>query len=324
MSRTHQRSRRRSKPAAIIKQLLTIAVAGTITSASIAAEPTWYPSKFGADDTLGAINLLDHKNVLRAIGLIKTGKVYSLALETNRDTPAYEPRKYSISITKSPEPTGKNQITYLDDQLTTHVGIGTQIDGLGHVGINSVHYNGVPLETFYSQSGLKKFGTHKLPPIVTRGILLDMAAYFDVEMVPEGTGYNKKEILGALKRQNLAIETGDVVIFHSGWHRLLGVDNKRWIAAHPGPGEEGAHFLATQGVVAVGADAPALEVIPFEDADRPLIVHQTLLVKHGVYILESLNTTELAADKVNEFMFVLGVPKLAGSVQGIIHPVAIH
>jgi kynurenine formamidase len=55
-----------------------------------------------------------------------------------------------------------------------------------------------------------------------------------------------------------------VVIFHSGWNQLLGVDDERWLAAHPGLGEDGAEFLAAKGVVAVGADTPALEVIPFE------------------------------------------------------------
>jgi kynurenine formamidase len=87
---------------------------------------------------------------------------------------------------------------------------------------------------------------------------------------------------------------------------------------------EGAHYLASLGVVAVGADTWAVEAIPFEDPVRPFEVHQTLLAKHGVYILENMVTDALAADGVSEFFFTLGAPRLEGTVQAIINPVAIR
>ncbi len=278
---------------------------------------------FGENDTLGAVNLLQSSDVIRAIKTVKSGKVYSLALETNSNTPAYGDRSYSVKVFKGSKATGTNKVTGLDDQVTMHLGIGTQIDGLGHIGSNFVHYNGVHLNEFYSENGLKKFGTSEIPPIVTRGILLDMTSWFGVDRVAEGTAYNVKEIEGVLEKQGLTIEKGDVVIFHSGWNSLLGQDNKRWLSAHPGPGEQGAKYLASKGIVAVGADSAALEVIPFEKEGKVFPVHQELLVNNGVYVLEAINTAELAADGVFEFMFVLGIPKLAGTVQAIIHPLAI-
>ena len=143
-------------------------------------------------------------------------------------------------------------------------------------------------------------------------------------MVREGTAFNRTEIDAAASAQGIQIQRGDVVLFHTGWLQLLGVDNERYISSQPGLGVEGAEYLAELGVVAIGADTPALEVIPFENPQRIFAVHQTLLAKQGVYILESMNTAELAADEVQEFMFVLGQPKFKGAVQVVVNPIAIR
>ena len=93
---------------------------------------------------------------------------------------------------------------------------------------------------------------------------------------------------------------------------------------HPGLGVDGARYLAELGVVAVGADSTAVEVIPFENPNRPFDVHQTLLTKNGVYILENMWTRELATDRAYEFLFVLGQPKFKGAVQMVVNPIAIR
>jgi kynurenine formamidase len=159
---------------------------------------------------------------------------------------------------------------------------------------------------------------------VTRGVLLDMAALRGVETVPEGTAYNRAEIDAAAKRQGTEIRKGDVVIFHSGWHAVREKDPDRWWQMHPGPGVAGAQYLADLGVVAVGADSTAVEVLPSENEARPFEVHQVLLAKNGVYILENMWTNELAADGVHEFLFVLGQPKFVGAVQMVVNPIAIR
>ncbi len=74
----------------------------------------------------------------------------------------------------------------------------------------------------------------------------------------------------------------------------------------------------------IGADSAALEVIPFEQADTPFAVHATLLTKHGVHILETVDTALLAADGATEFLFVLGQPRFRGTVQMVVNPVAIR
>ena len=115
-----------------------------------------------------------------------------------------------------------------------------------------------------------------------------------------------------------------MVLFNTGWISLIGQDDKRFGSVEPGLGVEGARYLAEKGVVAVGADSWALEVIPFEPGTGVFEVHQVLLAQNGIYILENMNTAELAKDKAYEFMFVLGQPRYTGAVQAIINPVAIR
>jgi len=294
-------------------------------SASVLSQD-WVPSRYGADDRIGAANNLSSDIVLQAARLITTGKVYSLGVETAEDSPAYGSRTFTIDIIASGAnvPVGADVLTTHDERVTTSFGIGSQIDGLGHLGIGHQYYNGLTSEQIVADGGLVELGTHTIPPIVTRGVLLDMARHFGVDMVSEGTAFNRAQIEAAASAQGLQIRSGDVVLFHTGWMQLLGTDNQRFIAGQPGLGLEGAEYLADLGVVAVGADTPALEVIPFENPQRAFAVHQTLLAKEGVYVLENMNTAELAADGVQEFMFVLGQPKFKGAVQTVVNPIAIR
>jgi kynurenine formamidase len=143
--------------------------------------------------------------------------------------------------------------------------------------------------------------------------------------VPEGTAFNRKEIEAAMKRQNLApIARGDVVIFYTGWTKLIGKDDKRYGSVEPGLGVDGANYLASLGVSMVGADTWGLEVIPFEDPKKIFYVHQILLPQNGIFILENVVAEEAVRDGVYEGLFTLGVPRITGSVQGIINPVLLY
>lgn len=287
----------------------------------------WTKSKWGPDDEIGAANYMKPELVVKAAQLIKAGKTYALGIETNAKTPAYPPRGFKITIVQPGQAgtpgLGPSKTTYNDDIIDGWVGVGSQIDGLGHIGVEHVYYNGNKLADFADPSGLKKLGAEKIPPIVARGVLLDMAAHFGTDIVKEGTAFNTKEIEEVAKKQGVEIRQGDVVLFHTGWVSLIGKDDKRYNSGEPGLGVDGAKYLASKGVVAVGADTWGLEVVPFETKNI-FEVHQVLLPMNGTYILENMNTGPLAADKAYEFLFVLGVPRLTGAVQGIINPIAIR
>ncbi len=306
-----------------------VAALGLFMSLGASAQQNWFPSKWGPNDELGAANYLTPQLAADAAKLVKTGKTYSLGITVNTGTPAYPPRTCSIYIVQpgqqgSSEGLGPTKTTYNDDILNCWTGIGTQLDGLGHIGVGERYYNGNKWQDFGNIGGLKKLGADKIPPFVTRGVLLDMAAHYGVDVVKEGTAFNKAEIEAVAKKQGVEIRQGDVVIFHTGWLSLIDKDPKRFGSVEPGLGREGARYLVSKNVVAVGADTWAVEAIPFEPGAGVFEVHQILLPMSGTYILENINTAELVKDKVYEFMFVLGQNKYQGSVQSMINPVAIR
>jgi kynurenine formamidase len=291
------------------------------------AQEAWFPSRFGAADTLGAVNNLSPEGVRRAAALVKLGKVYSLAVPTGPDSPAYGDRSYKVQITPAPgtepKPTGDGAPTGYDEIVTTSMGIGTQMDGLGHVGIDHWAYNGRPAAAINTASGFKQ-DLSGIPPIVTRGVLIDMARHAGVAQLPAGRVFNQPEIQAAMRAQGVTVRRGDVVLFHTGWQAMAAQDKVRFLAGEPGIGEAGAAWLADQGVVAIGADTWALEALPAPDPSKPFRVHALLLAKKGVHILENIDTAELARDRATEFLFVLGQPKFVGTVQLVVHPVAIR
>lgn len=302
----------------------SVALFGAIAGAQA---QDWTKSKWGPDDEIGAANYLTPELALKAAQLVKTGKVYALGIPVDTKTPAYPPRAFKITVVQPGQAgspgMGPSKTTYNDDIIEGWVGVGSQLDGLGHIGVEHVYYNGNKIADFGDATGLKKLGIDKVPPMVTRGVLLDMAAHMGTDVVKEGTAFNTKEIEEVAKKQGVEIRQGDVVLFHTGWLSLIGKDDKRYNTGEPGVGVEGAKYLTSKGVVAVGADTWGVEVVPFETKNI-FEVHQILLPMNGTYILENMNTADLARDKVYEFMFVLGQPRFKGAVQSMINPVAIR
>jgi kynurenine formamidase len=297
-------------------------------AASRDAAPTWYPSRYGAGDTLGALNLLSPEKVVAAARLVRTGKTYALGVETGRDTPAFGTRTFQLFAVASGNGSGAtlgaNKAVYNDDWMLTWLGIGSQIDGLGHLGIDHRYYNGLPVADFWRPDGLAKLGLHELPPIVTRGVLLDVAAHQGVARLAAGTAISRKMLQAAATAQKVELREGDVVLVHTGWQSLASESPADFLASEPGIDVEAAEYLASLGIVAVGADTWGVEVFPNPDPAQIFPVHQTLLAKHGVYILENMSTAALAADDAYEFLFALGVPRFVGAVQMVVNPVAIR
>lgn len=300
---------------------------GLVMSVSAAQADDYFVQKFGKGDELGHANYLTAAKAKQAAKLVTKGKVYQLGMVTGPDTPAYGPRKFQMIVHQlndgSGTVLGPDKLVSNDDTVVTSVGIGSQLDGFGHIGKEHKYYNNTPAAEVVAPDGLLKFGTHALPGFVTRGVVLDMTKVFGKNPLPMGTAYTEADIKKAMKRQGVKITKGDVVLLHSGYMKA-NEGNKNLVPGEPGLGISGAHFLAKRGVVAIGADTWALEVLPSEDPKRVFPVHGILLSKYGVYILENMVTHDLVADGVSEFMFSLGVPKLKGAVQAIINPLAIR
>jgi kynurenine formamidase len=305
-----------------------VATAVCVGAATAQPQTCQTASKFGSEDEVGNLNHVTPARTLAAAKLVTTGKTYRLGIETNKDTPAYPPRRFAITILQPGQAggatLGPTKTTYNDDIVSGWNGIGSQIDGLGHVGIDSLYFNCNKAADFAMADGLTKLGIENVPAVATRGVVLDMAGYFMTDIVKEGTPYNRAEIEGAMKRQGItSIEKGDVVLFHTGWLKLLGKDNGRFGSVGPGLGIEGAKYLASLEVAMIGADNPSVEVIPFENGSGAFEVHQILLALNGIHILENMNTEELVKDQAWEFLFTLGPARITGAVQVIVNPIAV-
>ena len=304
--------------------LLTAAVA---TGAF--AEDACEPSRWGADDEIGNANLITAESVLAASQLVRTGKTYSLGITIDASTPAFPPRGLMLQVVQPNQQMGRvafPNATYNDDVFQGWFGIGPQIDGLGHIGApGGIYYNCNDAKDFAFLTGLTKLGIEKIPPIVARGIVLDMAGHFGVEHMEAGQFFGVDDVQAVEKKQGTPVREGDVVLFHTGWTEAkLETDPGAWVAAEPGQAEEVASYLASKNVVAAGADTWGLDVVPPPDPTRPFQGHVILLQENGIYILETMNTGPLVRDGAFEFLFVLGHAKVRGAVQMIINPVAIR
>lgn len=317
--------------AVLVACALTMAIPGASLAQEQGDAPAWAKTRWGAEDELGAANHMNPERTRLAAELVTEGKVYSLGIVVGPDTPAFPPRSMSLTVLQPSQNgnsgLGDNEFTYNDDIFMGWLGIGPQIDGLGHAGENHVYYGGRGYGDFAPASGLTELGLDKLPGLVGRGVLLDMTRHFDTDIVQEGVPYTEDDIRAAAAAQSVELREGDVVLFHSNWLELLdgqNADPARFAAAEPGLGVSGAEYLAGLGVMAVGADTWGMEVVPAEVEGEAFRAHQILQAHNGIYILENMDTRELAADGVSEFMFVLGQARLKGAVQMMINPIAIR
>lgn len=309
----------------IAVQLFAIALIA-IAEAGMAAD--CMPSRWGADDQIGNANLITQKSVLSASRLIKTGKTYPLGIVIDANTPAFPPRSLALQVVQPGQQMGRaafpNAI-YNDDLVQMWLGIGPQLDGLGHLGSEGTFYNCNRAVDISDINGLTRLGIETVPPLVARGVVLDMANHFGVDHMQAGQFFGVDDVKAVEKAQATPIREGDVVLFHTGWtDAKLESDPDAWVSGEPGQSEDVARYLASKNVIAVGADTWGVDVVPTPDPNRSFQGHVILLKENGIYMLETMNTGPLVRDKAYEFMFVLGPARLRGAVQMIINPIAIR
>lgn len=313
-----------------MKQLLI----GVILGFALIAAPGWAqdckPSKYGPDDEIGAANLITPERILAAAKLIKQGKSHPLGIVVTPGMPAYPPRTITLQVVQPGMQFGKSLVDALgwdiianDDLSQLWFGIGPQIDGLGHVGEGKHFYNCADSQAIFDINGLKKFGTHNIPPLVGRGVLIDMAKHKGVDAMAAGDLISRDDIQAAAKAQGVTFKDGDIILFHTGWtDAKLASDPKAWVSGEPGLDNDASVYLAGLNPIAIGADTWGVEAVPPKKGDKIFYGHVTLLKENGIYILETMNTGPLVAQGVKEFMFVLGQARIKGAVQMIINPVA--
>ncbi len=207
----------------------------------------WYPSRWGAADQRGAANRITPAKVLDAKAMITKGTVYQLGRVYEAGMPLFGSRHYSLKVPYAFPMPGKNQASYHDDIISGELSqIGTQFDGLGHVGIGELFYNGNRKSDFAAADGLKKLGVENVGAIVTRGVLIDVAKFKGVPRLQAPYAITVADLTGALQRQKVDIRPGDVVLIHTGWGSLWMKDNATFGASSPGIGVAAGEWLAEQ------------------------------------------------------------------------------
>jgi kynurenine formamidase len=203
--------------------------------------------------------------------------------------------------------------------------VGTHIDALAHVSYQGRLHGDVDAAAAQQGGAFSEHGVDRIPPLVTRGVLLDVAAAQGVETLEGGYGVTAGDLRKAADMAGVAPQPGDVALVRTGWARNFG-DANSYLGHEtgvPGVAESGAQWLADQGIVATGTDTTAYEQIPAGDGHRLLPVHRLLLVDYGVYIMEHLNLEAAANEGLTEFLFVAAPLRIVGGTGSPIRPFAV-
>ena len=304
------------------------------SSAAVAQQtPTWSPpaekdrcpSKWGAGDERGAANHIKPTTVLNAVKLIKTGEVIELSHVLNAQMPFFGTRRFDVHTKRTFMNLPSNRRGSNEEIVITEIGqVGTQFDAFNHQTHEDSMYNCFKVSDTGTRGGFTKLGVHNVGAIMTRGVLIDVAAFKGVETLPDTSEITVEDVEGALKKQNVALQAGDAVIINTGWHRLWAKDNARYVKSCPGLGIKAAQWLIAKDPVLLGSDNWPVEVAPNPDPQLSLPVHQIALVVNGVHLLENLKLDELAAKQVYEFAFIIQPLKTQGGSGSTVAPIAVR
>lgn len=315
----------------------------------------WAPSEWGPDDMAGAVNRTTPEIVLKAVGLVRQGKVATLGKIYAGDIPAFGSRGWRMTIPGLPTggPFGKHMLVYNDEYLATEIGqIGTQFDGPGHIGTitskGMFFYNGRMLD---QDPGISAYGVGPLgvehvaqKGFVCRGVLLDATALRGGRLpVPTGAAddpgiIRPADIEAMIAAQGIdPIGEGDCVFLYTGhgdiwsptnWDDYDAAEKARRVAefnaGEPGFGISACEYLAEKKIILTGADTWAVEAVPGENADKPFECHLQMMTRRGIWNLENLDFTQLIADKAYEFLFVWSPLKMKGATGSPGNPVALY
>ena len=292
-------------------------------------------SPWGPEDELGRLNLMTDSSRAAVLSRIDGGKVYDLAAEYFVGMPGYVPAgdpRYTFWMTHTPRgtvidnPTGQNaetntRVSYTGTAFSMYAHTGTHIDALNHFGLDGEIYNGFKPEEHLGDRGWKKTGMETMPPIVARGVLIDVAKAKGVKTLPDGYRIMRADLEDALKKQGTKLEPGDVVLIRTGQYAEYD-DTEAFTTDFPGLDLDGAKFLTGQGAMVLGSDNLSLEVSPSQTDGNYIPVHTYLLAQSGIPIIELLKLDELSENNVHEFAFIAAPLKIRGGDASPFRPVA--
>lgn len=283
------------------------------------------PSKWGAGDQRGSGNMMKAEVVLRAAKLIKNGEIFELgALLSPDPKEAFINAGRVFNIYTKPSLPAPNERRANEELVVTELGqIGTQFDAFAHQMWGDSFYNCFKLADIGTRSGFKKLGVENVGTLMTRGVLIDVAAMKGVDMLPDSYVITRDDLEQALTKANQKLQPGDAVIVRTGWSKLMGKENQRYGSVPPGLGIAAAQWLIAQEPMLIAADNCCVEVRPSEPG-YSLPVHAMMLIQHGIHLIENLELEKLAAARAYEFAFIVQPLKIKGATGSAVAPIAIR
>jgi kynurenine formamidase len=292
----------------------------------------WFPTKWGAEDQQGTAATLTDAKVLSALTLVRTGRVLPLGHPIFLGMPGrqathgpfhyltsqrvYDHRPPLRTVTKN-----KFGAALCRMEMTDH--LGTHLDALNHISYDNKLYNGVDAFENTLPSGSQRLGIDTGPSIVTRGVMVD--ATRDGAVMEKGIPITVEATERFLEEHHLQVGPGDAVLFHTGVSRLWFQSERynEYYESSPGIGYELAKWLGEKDVSVTGADTPSTEVSPAEREGVRLPVHQYLITRCGIRLLDNLKLDELAAAGVFEFLFICAPLRIKGATASPVTPLAV-
>lgn len=336
-----------------MRLLVVLAVVFAIQTIEAASMKKWKKGQgwgwvWGPKDEIGALNEMTDATRAAALKLAKTGKNFDMGVTYDRDSfkwPGHSPGE--IMTFRSPEgvkrqgdfPPSKTGTAWHSCALFINDNVATQIDGLCHAvhGKDNHWYNGFKEKDWGGDWGPRKADASGIPPIIARGVMIDVAGYKKVKALPANYAITVADLRGALKKQGTQLKPGDVVLIRTGaiqyWSNM---NDREKLAAHDSAGIvlPTAKWLVEQnGSMMIGSDTSGLEYWPTADKAEAhqkkhgtfMPVHKYLLIEQGVHIAEFHNLEELAKAKVYEFCYFCTTAKIRGTTAGFaLRPLALH
>jgi kynurenine formamidase len=312
---------------------LVIVFALSLSPASQATAQSWTtpadsqrcPSKWGAADQRGAGNHMKPETVLRATRLIRTGETFELGRVLKSDMPFSVGRRFQMEVKRTNMNAGSNRRGSNEEIVFSEIGqVGTQFDGFTHQTIGDSLYNCVKVGDVATRTGFTKLGIEHVGSLITRGVLIDVAALKGVPMLPDTYPITVADLQQALQRQKLTLQPGDAVIINTGWGRLWDTDGTRYLKTNPGLTTAAAEWLAKQDPMLIGTDNGPVGVTPDPDPNLSNPVHQIALVVNGIHLLENLKLDEIAGKQVYEFALIVQPLKIQGATGSTVAPTAVR
>lgn len=326
------RQRRRGQPVWVVIVLAAIMAApAPAESAEVGVSP-WGPA-----DEIGRLNLMTAESRASVLARIDGGTAYDLSVDYFIGMPSWQAAgdpRYQIWMTHTPHGTviddplqvGRamnEHVSYSGAAVSMYTHMGTHIDALNHFGLDGRIWNRFSAKEQLGDRGWKVAGADKIPPIIARGVLIDVAAAKKLDMLADNYRITRADLVNALERQAIDVEKGDVVLIRTGRMQVFD-DSDAYMANPPGLGMSAARFLVEEkGAMLVGADNLSFEAFPSEVEGDYIPLHTYLLAQHGVPILELVYLEELSQNSVYEFAFIGGSLKLRGSDAAPLRPIAI-